>query len=145
MRFFTPGWHQNLSEVSDPVAVAYANYVREFWPLLPDAARLLVEFSLHDGIVTKVALKGDRLTLTLFPYDLQDDPYILRLTYEGGGGLQPAYLQLAQFKKGEAQILAHELDQTASGFVHRMLFWTQDFDYQEVEIPFLRLRMELPE
>jgi hypothetical protein len=144
MRFFTPKWHQSLSEESDPVAVNYANYVREFWPLLPDAARMLVEFSLHDGIITKVGLKDSRLTLTLFPYDLQDDPYVLRLTYQSNEEMQPLYLQLSQLKKLEAQILAHEFDQTTHGFVHRMLFWSEDGDYAEVEIPFQQIRMQIP-
>lgn len=123
MRWFIR--YEELGDGQEPDHAGYREHLAVLTPSLSTALAELAQTSLHDGLIEKLTIdeKQRIVTLRLVIGDLQRGYRCARIRYHGAKlDVRGANLGwLVEYKRTE--LLDDELDRTATGFVHRMLFW----------------------
>ena len=138
MRFFTREWHSGElpDDEADAVGVAYHAHIQSLSEALPPGVReLATTLNLHDALVRRVLLDGNRreLRLELRCGDQQRGYEDVALTYHGTVLTQQSLHDLRGATERGGEVLYDEVDVIGDGlFSHQLLLWplTLHFDAQ---------------
>ncbi|MEQ1518921.1 MAG: DUF4085 family protein [Usitatibacteraceae bacterium] len=143
MKYFSREWHGGDIPVGDldEVRERYWAFISSITDSLPEPIReLATVVNLHDGLVQELVVDHQKgsVDILLRCGDLQVGYSDVRLVYSGvpTSALDEAVLQEIATDP-ESELLYDEVDRSATGYVHRVLFWP----YREVQIDFTALRI----